>query len=313
MSTPRRIGLVVNPTAGKGRGRVLGGDAGALLRAAGHEVVSLSGESAAEALDRSVAAVASGIDTLVVVGGDGMVHLGVNAVAGTTTALAVVAAGTGNDTATALGLPLLDARAAADVVHAGLRRRIDAVRVIDQADRLGRPRWYVGVMCGGFDAVVNERANTWSWPRGRMRYHLAVARELPMFSPLPYELELDGVPWTTDAVLVAVGNGPSYGGGMKITPDALFDDGLLDVLVVGPISVPRLLAVFPRVFTGTHVTHPAATIKRARRVRLSTPGVVAYADGERIGPLPIEVEVVPGALEVLVPAHQPPALPGQQR
>ncbi len=299
MSTARRIGLVVNPTAGKGRGRVLGADAGALLRAAGHEVVSLSGESAAEALDRSVAAVASGIDTLVVVGGDGMVHLGVNAVVGTGTALAVVAAGTGNDTATALGLPLLDARAAADVVHTARRRRIDAVRVVGP----GPPRWYVGVLCGGFDAVVNERANTWRWPRGRMRYNLAVAFELPTFAPLPYELELDGVPWTTDAVLVAVGNGPSYGGGMRITPDALFDDGLLDVLVVGPVSVPRLLAVFPRVFKGTHVTHPAVTIKRARRVRLSTPGVVAYADGERLGPLPIEVEVVPGALEVLVPAH----------
>lgn len=306
MTTARRIGLVVNPAAGKGRGRLLGADTGALLRAAGHEVVSLSGESADEALDRSTAAVASGIDTLVVVGGDGMVHLGANAVAGTGTALAVVAAGTGNDMATTLGLPLLDAPAAADVVRDGHRRRIDAVRVLSPATGSGRPRWYVGVMCGGFDAVVNERANTWSWPRGRMRYNLAVARELPTFRPLPYELELDGVPWVTDAVLVAVGNGTSYGGGMHITPGAELDDGLLDVLVVGPMSVPGLLAVFPRVFRGTHVTHPAVTVRRARRVRLSTPGVVAYADGERLGPMPVEVEAVPGALDVLVPPALPP-------
>ena len=299
MTSPRRIGLVVNPTSGKGRGRVVGADTGALLRSAGHEVLSLSGESAPEALDRCTAAVASGIDTLVVVGGDGMVHLGANAVAGTGTALAVVASGTGNDNARSLGLPVLDAVAAAEIIDAGHRRRIDAARVVRAGQR---DEWFVGVLCGGFDAVVNERANTWSWPRGRMRYNLAIARELPLFRPLPYELELDGVPWSTQAVLVALGNGPSYGGGMQITPDASFDDGMLDVLVVGPISVPRLIAVFPKVFSGKHTSHPAVTIKRARRVRLSTPGVVAYADGERIGPMPLDVEMVPGALEVLVPA-----------
>lgn len=297
MSSPRRIGLVVNPTSGKGRGRTLGADTAALLRSAGHEVVTLSGESAAEALDRCLAAVVSGLDTLVVVGGDGMVHLGANAVAGSDTAIAVVAAGTGNDNAHALGLPVLDAAAAATIVDRGHRRRIDAVR----QTRVGqRDQWYVGVLCGGFDAVVNERANTWAWPRGRMRYNLAIARELPVFRPLPYELELDGQVWTTLAMLVAVGNGPAYGGGMQIAPDASFEDGLLDVVVVGPLSVPRLLAVFPKVFSGRHVTHPAVTIRRARRVRLSTPGLTAYADGERFGDLPIEVEVVPGALEVLV-------------
>lgn len=299
MSRLRRIGLVVNPTSGNGRGRVLGADTGALLRSAGHEVVSLSGESAPEALNRCIAAVASGIDTLVVVGGDGMVHLGANAVAGTGTALAVVASGTGNDNARSLGLPVLDAVAAAEVVDGGRRRRIDAARVVRAGQR---DEWFVGVLCGGFDAVVNERANTWAWPRGRMRYNLAIARELPLFRPLPYELELDGVRWTTQAVLVALGNGPSYGGGMRITPDASFEDGMLDVLVVGPISVPRLIAVFPKVFSGNHTSHPAVTIKRARRVRLSTPGVIAYADGERVGPMPLDVEVVPGALEVLVPA-----------
>ncbi len=305
MSSARRIGLVVNPTSGRGRGATLGADTGARLRAAGHEVLSLSGESAVEALDRCRTAVAAGIDTLVVVGGDGMVHLGANAVAGTGTALAVVAAGTGNDNARSLGLPVGDAAAAAEVVEAGHRRRIDAVRQVRPGER---DLWYVGVLCGGFDAVVNERANTWSWPRGRMRYNLAIARELPVFRPLPYEIELDGEVWTTDAMLVAVGNGPAYGGGMRITPDAQYDDGLLDVLVVGPLSVPRLLAVFPKVFSGRHVSHPAVTVRRARRVRLSTPGIVAYADGERFGPLPLEVEVVPGALEVLTPTA-PPSVP----
>jgi diacylglycerol kinase (ATP) len=305
----RRIALAVNPAAGAGRGQRLGREVAARLRETGHDVRDLTGESAAEALDRARSAVASGIDALVVVGGDGMVNLGVNAVAGTDVPLGVVAAGTGNDIAASLGLPVRDTAAALAVVAGGRVRRIDAVRGT-AAD--GAPsRWFVGVLCGGFDALVNERANGWSWPRGRMRYNLAIARELPLFRPLPYELELDGTPWRTDAVLVAVGNGTRYGGGMRITPDASYDDGLLDVLVAGPLSVPALVRVFPKVFSGRHTSHPAVTVRRARRVRLSTPGVVAYADGERFGPLPVDLEVVPGALGVLVPAGPPAAVAGE--
>jgi diacylglycerol kinase (ATP) len=276
---------------------------GARLQARGHDLVDVAGDSAPETLDRSRAAVAGGLDALVVVGGDGMVNLGVNAVAGTDVPLGIVAAGTGNDIAGSLGLPVHDAATAVavveDALESGRARRVDAVR--GTADG-GPPRWFVGVLCGGFDAVVNERANRWSWPRGRMRYNLAIARELPTFRPLPYELELDGEPWRTDAVLVAVGNGTSYGGGMRITPDASYDDGLADVLVAGPLSVPALVRVFPRVFDGSHLSHPAVTVRRARTVRLSTPGVVAYADGERFGAMPVSLEVVPGALRILVPA-----------
>ena len=298
MSSPRRIGLVVNPTSGKGRGRTLGADTAALLRSAGHEVVTLSGESAAEALDRCLAAVVSGLDTLVVVGGDGMVHLGANAVAGSDTAIAVVAAGTGNDNAHALGLPVLDAAAAATIVDRGHRRRIDAVR----QTRVGqRDQWYVGVLCGGFDAVVNERANTWAWPRGRMRYNLAIARELPVFKPIPYVIEVDGVRHSTQAMLVAVGNGPSYGGGMMVCPDACFDDGLFDIMILNQISTFEFLKVFPKVFSGRHVGHPAVQILRGAQVRLEAAGIVSYADGERFAPLPMSCQVVPAALHVLVP------------
>jgi diacylglycerol kinase (ATP) len=301
----RRVGIAVNPTAGKGRARALGVRTGELLLAAGIDVLDVTSESAAEAADRASSAVASGIDALVVVGGDGMVNLGVNACASTDTPLGIVAAGTGNDIAGSLGLPVHDIPAAVQIITGGHVRRIDAVRRVDAAGQLGPgdgPQWFAGVLCGGFDAVVNERANGWAWPRGKMRYNLAIARELPLFKPLKYEIELDGELWNTEAMLVALGNGPSYGGGMHITPDADYDDGLLDVLVVGPISVLELLKVFPKVFKGTHTSHPAVTIKRARRVKLNTDGIVAYADGERFGPLPMELEVVPRSLRVLVPS-----------
>jgi diacylglycerol kinase (ATP) len=294
----KRIGLVVNPTSGKGRGARIGAEVAARLVAQGHEVVDCSDETAAAARDRALAAVASGLDVLAVTGGDGMVNLGVNLTAGTDTALGIVAAGTGNDIARGLGLPVHDPAAAADVIGAGDVRRIDAARVDEgRADH----RWFAGVLGAGFDSLVNERANHWNWPRGRMRYNLAIARELPVFTPIPYVIEVDGVRQETEAMLVAIGNGPSYGGGMMVCPDAKFDDGELDVLVLHKISIPAFLRVFPTVFSGAHVRHPAVEIRRGRRVRLEAQGIVGYADGERFAPLPLTAEAVPGALRVMVP------------
>ncbi len=291
-----RIGLVVNPTAGRNRGARIGAEVAARLRGAGHHVLDLSDRTAAAARVRALGALAEGIDVLVVVGGDGMAHFGVNLVAGTDVPLALVAAGTGNDLARGLGLPLHDPVAAADLITTGTVRVIDAARSVDEH---GDPRWFVGVLGAGFDSLVNERANGWTWPRGRMRYNLAIARELPLFRPIPYTVTVDGVAQRTRAMLVAVGNGASYGGGMRVTPDAQLDDGLLDVLVVHEISIPQFLRVFPRVFSGSHLGHPAVQILRGRVVRLEAEGIVAYADGERFAPLPLTVEVVPDALRVL--------------
>ncbi len=294
---PQRLGIVVNPTSGKNTGARVGHEALTLLRAAGVELLDLSAADARGATERGRAAIADrAIDALVVVGGDGMVHLGANLCAGTEVPLGIIAAGTGNDVARVLGLPVHDAAKAVERVLSGGTRRIDAAR---HTTPTGEDRWFLGVLAAGFDAVVNERANTWRWPKGQMRYNLAILRELPLFRAIPYRLVLDGREVRTDAMLVAVGNGPSYGGGMKVTPDAVLDDGLLDVLVLHRISTPEFLRVFPRVFTGAHVTHPAVEILRAREVHLEATGIVAYADGERFGPLPMTVEAVPGALTVL--------------
>jgi diacylglycerol kinase (ATP) len=293
----RRIALLVNPSAGKGRAAVLGSTVAAHLRSAGHEVLDVSADTADAARGRALAAIDRGVDVLAVCGGDGMVHLGAGLCAGTELPLGIVAAGTGNDVATALGLPVHDAAAAAHVLGTGRPRSIDAGRAVDGD---GLVRWWVGVLGAGFDSLVNERANGWSWPRGRLRYTVAVARELPVFRPVPFVVEVDGRRQETRAMLVAVGNGPSYGGGMRVCPDAALDDGLLEVVVVHQISTPAFLRVFPRVFAGTHVRHPAVEVLRGRRVRLEAPGIVAYADGERVGPLPLDCEVVPAALRVLV-------------
>lgn len=292
-----RLGLIVNPTSGRNSGRRIGLEALTLLRAAGTEVLDLSAADARGALEHGRAAIADrAVDAIVVAGGDGMVHLGANLCAGTDVPLGVIAAGTGNDIARELGLPVRDAAKAVERILHGRTRLVDAGRLVTAA---GEERWFAGVLAAGFDAVVNERANQWRWPKGPMRYNLAIMRELPVFRPLPYVLTLDGQRMDTEAMLVAVGNGPAYGGGMRVTPDAAFDDGLFDVLVLHRIPVHEFLRVFPKVFTGAHTGHPAVEIVRARTVRLEARGIVAYADGERFAPLPVDLEVVPGALSVL--------------
>jgi len=211
-------------------------------------------------------------------------------------ALGVIAAGTGNDIARELGLPVRDAAASVQRILSGSTRQVDAAR---HTTATGEQKWFLGVLAAGFDAVVNERANQLTWPKGPMRYNLAILRELPVFRAIPYTLVLDGERIDTEAMLVAVGNGPAYGGGMRVTPGASFDDGLLDVLILRKISTFEFLRVFPRVFKGTHVSHPAVQIRRARTVSLEAEGIVSYADGERFAPLPMSMEVVPGALTVL--------------
>jgi diacylglycerol kinase (ATP) len=180
----------------------------------------------------------------------------------------------------------------ADRLMSGSARPMDAVRV--------GQKWFGCVLGAGFDSRVNDRANTMIWPRGRMRYNLAILAELGVFKPLPFRITFDDEPpWQTDAMLVAVGNAKSYGAGMKVTPNAEVDDGLLDITVLGPLSKPAFLRAFPKVFKGTHVTHPAVTVRRAKVVTVESEGVTAYADGEYLADLPITCECVPGAVQIL--------------
>ncbi|MEV7009096.1 YegS/Rv2252/BmrU family lipid kinase [Streptosporangium sp. NPDC051022] len=303
---PGEIAVLVNPAARGGRSRELLGPVLHRLRRGGAEVSVIVGESAADALTRARTAVAAGAGTLVAFGGDGLVHLAVQAVAGTGVPLGIVPAGTGNDIAAALGLTGRSPVAAADVVLGGGLRAVDAART-------GDGEWFAGVLACGFDSRVNERANRMTWPPGMARYLLALAEELRSFRPIPFRITLDGPEGPEvierEAMLVAVGNTSSYGAGMRVCPDAVADDGLLDVTILGAVSKGRFLRVFPQVYRGAHVAHPFVATGRARRITLEAPGVVAYADGERLGPTPLTCEIVPGALRVLVPAASGPGSP----
>ena len=297
----KRIAVLVNPTTGKGRGAREATRALIRLRELGCDVTELVGADGADAVLLARRAVHDGYDALVAVGGDGMVHLVLQAVAGTSVPLGIVAAGSGNDFATTLGLPLHDARAAADIVAAGFTRVADAGLVTGSNG--SAPVWFACVLSSGFDSLVNERGNRMRWPRGPMRYNIATVAELRVFTPVPFTFAVDGVQTQQSAMFVAVGNAPSYGGGMRICPAAEIDDGQFAVTVVGAVGKARFLRLFPSVFKGTHVEQPEVSVHIARTVDIDAPGMVAFADGELVGPLPVSVECIPGAVTLLVPGE----------
>jgi diacylglycerol kinase (ATP) len=294
------VAVLISPSAGRGKARTATGAVLAALRAGGLSPQVLDATTREDAERQAAKAVADGVAAVIAVGGDGTVHAALQAVAGTTTPLAVVPAGTGNDLALALGIPA-DPVAAAEAAAADL---LDGRRTAIDAGRTG-DRWWVTVLCCGFDSAVSDRANRLRWPRGRRRYDVAILAELARMRSHEVTLVLDGVESTAPVTLVAVGNTAWYGGALRICPGAEPDDGLFDVTVVGPMSRRQLVSTRPRLAAGTHVDHPLVSVHRARQVQLSCDGVTTWADGEPVAPLPVTAECVPDAVQVLGAGRRP--------
>jgi diacylglycerol kinase (ATP) len=279
--------LAINPHSGNGRGASVA--ASVITYLAKHQVEyrSLAAPSAAE-LSRLLAneVAAGSIQGVIAVGGDGLAHLVMQVCVPRHIPFAVVPAGTGNDFVRSLGWSL-------DEVEPLLHRVINSEpKLID----LGNvdSEWFGAILSTGFDSVVNERANRLSWPKGPQRYNLAIALELASFKPIEYEITCDGNRFVTEAMLVAIGNGKSYGGGMNVCPQAQMHDGLFDIVILEPVSKVEFIRVFPKVYSGAHISHPRVKSLRAKKVAISA-DAIAYADGERIGPAPISAECVKDA------------------
>jgi diacylglycerol kinase (ATP) len=293
------VAVLLNPTAGRGRFRTVLPTVVERLRAGGRDVEVLDADTPGAALRACRDAVRDGAGALVAAGGDGTVHLGLQAVAGTGVPFGAVPAGTGNDFVVQIGLPeepVAAAEAIARALREGATRKVDLARLTDAG---GEVRWFGAVLAAGFDAIVNERANRMRFPRGPRRYDVAIALELLRLRPRRYTLVLDGVEQQVEAVLVAIGNTASYGGGMRIVPAADPTDGLLDVVVGGRFSRTQFARIKPRVYQGTHVEHPLVRTYRAATVEVRAEGIVCYVDGERCCPLPVTVAAAPGALTLL--------------
>lgn len=294
-----QVTVLTNPASGHGNAPHAAEKAIARLQKRGIDVVEIVGTDAEHARRLLRDALDRGTDAAVVVGGDGVIADALQALAGTDIPLGIIPAGTGNDHAREYGLPTKDPAAAADVVADGWTETVDLGRI---AERGGRTKWFGTVAAAGFDSLVTDRANRMRWPRGRMRYNLAMLAELSRLRLLPFRLVLDGrEEIATDLTLAAFGNTRSYGGGMMICPNANHSDGQLDITMVHSASRSRLIRLFPTVYRGTHVGLPEVTTARATSVDVESPGINVYADGEFACALPAEISAVPGALRVLTP------------
>jgi len=296
-----RIGVAINPVAGGTKGQVVGQEVLTLLEASGQQVVNLSGESMVAARDRIDNAIyRSAIDVLLLVGGDGMAHLGANVCAEKNIPMALIPAGTGNDAAGLLGMPLSDTKACVELILGNLQspKSIDAVKISHGI----KTTWALGSASAGFDALVNARANTMNWPKGPNRYYVAMLLELAKFKPIKYQSVMDGSVKDFEAMLCVVSNTGVFGGGMLVVPDASVTDGVLDVLLVKKMSRFKFVTIFPKVYKGTHVRDKDVEILRASSISISANGMPIYSDGEYVGQAPFQADVVPGALKVIAPA-----------
>ena len=280
--------LAVNPTSGKGRGATFGREIAGILRTRDIPYQLVTANSAGQMSQNLKNALETDdeITGIISVGGDGLAHLVLQHAVPQSIPIAPIPAGTGNDWVRTLGWDLHDVDVYVETVLTRSPTKIDLGLVDGE--------WFANILSTGFDSVVNERANRLRWPSGPARYNVAIALELPFFKPRSYQLRIDGHEYEKEAMLIAIANGASYGGGMKVAPDANIHDGLFDVMLLKPVSKVEFLKVFPRVYSGSHLNHHAVEIVRGRHIELSAQAV-AYADGERIGQLPVRAECVQGA------------------
>lgn len=289
--------------SGRGGAAALGAEAVRRLRSGGHDVVEIAAGTREEAADRCRAQVEAGVDVLVVAGGDGIVSLAADLCAGTSTAVGILPAGTGNDNARSLGLPLGTGKAL-DVLTSGHRRTVDVLHVAEL------DRHVLGSVNAGLDARIAHRATLLPRQLGALTYTVAALVEiarLPRTPPLRYRLTLGprGAGQQVeqlDALVVVPANMPFVGGGLQVAPDADPADGLLDLVVIRPVAPARALALLRAVRAGRHTRLPEVEVHRTAQVRIEGPAdVLAHGDGEALGPLPLTVRVVPSALQVVVP------------
>lgn len=288
----QRLHVICNPAA-RGVDDALVQRVATTLRSAGHGV-RMSRCRAVAAADDLIADTAARRERAVLVGGDGFLHTMTGPVITHRVDFALVPAGRGNDFARQLAIPTRP-DAALRLVGTGEVRPVDALRVVTA----GSVQFAATSVYAGLDSQVSYVVNGYRRVPSAAHYPLAAVQSILTFAPRVYRVEVDGVGHEYTGVSAIVANGGFYGNGMHIAPDAVPDDGLLDVVLLAAANRARLLRLLPTVYRGTHVRQREVTVLRGRSVRIESSGVSAYGDGEFIGDLPVTVEIVPRVLRVV--------------
>jgi diacylglycerol kinase (ATP) len=282
--------LAINPISGRGHARKRALIAKEYFANRGVRVGIIEGDSLLDFRHKLIEELERvPIAGVVAFGGDGFIHEILQHIVPRKISLGVIPCGTGNDFARSIGVYRLSPHQQLDLIAESESYEIDLGRVGDT--------WFGAILSSGFDAQVNERANVMRWPKGRMKYNIAMIEKILALKAHSYRIRFDQDFIDVEATLVTVANGASYGGGMKVCPNAELNDGLFDVMVLRKVSRTELLKVFPKVYSGRHVGHPAVTFYRCREIEIIGSGS-SFADGELISTLPLSAQCVPNALKV---------------
>lgn len=301
---------IINPQSGGGRTAAAWPDLARRLASAGLEVEARLTSGPGDATTLTRRALTEGARTVIAVGGDGTIHEVVNGffagdVPLTTEArLGILPAGSGSDLIRTLGIPR-SADGAVAVIAGGKTRAIDLGRATFTSHGGAlETRWFVNTASAGLSGAVMQRMTELPpFLKGSLRYNLASVLTMATYNPPPVVIAFDDQPGEeAHVLLMVVGNGRYFGGGMHVAPEALIDDGELDLVAIQSRPLPELLLNFPRIYAGTHLGLPMVDHGRGKRVAITgaTP-LLLEIDGEQPGRTPATFEVVPAALRVLTP------------
>jgi diacylglycerol kinase (ATP) len=290
--------VILNPWAGRGRGARLAPAVRAAFQAHGGAEV-LETRAAGDEARLVGEALARGATTIVAVGGDGTWSNVAQAVlaSGASVRMAFVPAGTGSDLAKTIGLPPNDVEACARIAAEGHTRRLDVGRVEE--------RHFLNIVGFGLDIAVLEHSWRVNWLRGNLVYLYCALRQMFAYSGFPLEIRADDAAARShELLMLIVANARIFGGGFQIAPHADPFDGRLEVVGFRNVGALRRLALMRLLLTGRHMREPEVVRESVRRLVLRFAAPPAYeTDGEwnQARSSEITIEVLPGALEVLVP------------
>ena len=288
--------IIANPISGKGKSKVIADKAYERLTSSGRKGRLALTTQRGDAHRIAQEAIQNGCRWLIACGGDGTIHEIVNAIAARSdVVLGLIPCGRGNDFARALGIPKDPDRAIQALLN-GRPFQIDVGKVGDL--------YFDTIVTCGYDAEVSRRASEANVPfSGTATYVYTAITTLFGYKTPAARLEGDFGVYEGDILLAATGITPHYGGGFKIVPDAVMNDGLFDVCIIKPVSRLTVLSMLIKLFWGGHRDHPAVSIKRTKSLTIHTePPTLLYADGEQVGYTPVTVELIERGLTVLVPA-----------